>query len=665
MATRFEYFTTPRDDWQAAAGGLYLVQSFTPQVSHIITSVKLNLFIIGSPGIITVGIYDTDHGFPTTLLCSGTYDANTLSTSTTGTMTEITLGAGTVLAANHEYAIQLSQTQDNPNLCFWTQVDSGGYTRGSFMYYSDQWYQVPGPSRNFEEWGNPISNEVSITVQSSVGGTVTCGPSLDQPPGTYYQAIGTSFVVSAQPSSNYQFTRWSDGSTENPHTFIVSGPITISPIFTLNSTGSKFKIVGFFDGGPDINNPTFWNSHTFNEIDVSKLTHLIVLGFNLTSPIDPTIIGYNYATDHLPEIINACHSVGCKVLIDISDTNQSFNPSVFGSLLVNYRTGLVNSCVNVVNTYGADGIYIDWEPKVAATANEVAAMDLFLQELYSQFSPFGRVIGITDGMVGSWGTQFSASSCQYLDFIDFESYYFRLWNSSGYEINYLNNMISRGYDKTKFLLDIWTWVIDGVGNPIGTYADLMTTYPTLPPDTERINAASLPSSFHNGANWPTSDGLLLIQNIVQTQAMSNYVVQNGLGGMYIFEVNGDILPTTDGSLLKAIADILQEEPPPPPPDKASVNIISVPKGALVKINGVDSGVTDEALDLDPGTYTVRVEYTGYVPQEKSVTLVEGSNPDVTFTLVKVPGATSDTMPWLIVGGVASAALLLFLIVSDR
>jgi hypothetical protein len=106
-STLYEYYNTGDDDGVGAFGTTWWTQTFTVGASaHTVTSVKLKLYRVGTPGTFVVSIRATDEdGYPTgSDLTSGTIDGNALTTSTTGSWYEITV-TEYVLSANTKYAI--------------------------------------------------------------------------------------------------------------------------------------------------------------------------------------------------------------------------------------------------------------------------------------------------------------------------------------------------------------------------------------------------------------------------------------------------------------------------------------------------------------------------------------------------------------------------------
>jgi len=164
MATLYEYYNTGDDAyWGGPYGAHWGAQTFTPATAHKITSVKLKLFRIGSPGTATVSIRATDgNGLPTGAdLCSGTIDGNTLTTNEAGLWYEITLGAGYNLAASTKYAIVVRQNGDADNHVGWRgDWTNPTYAGGSFAQSADSgatWSAGTDIDFMFEDWGTPLA----------------------------------------------------------------------------------------------------------------------------------------------------------------------------------------------------------------------------------------------------------------------------------------------------------------------------------------------------------------------------------------------------------------------------------------------------------------------------------------------------------------------------
>jgi len=160
-STLYEHYTTGDDTRDYTYQDGRCGQTFTPLVSHRITSVKLKLYRVGSPGIVHVEIQTTDvDGVPTgTVLCNGSTDGNTLPIGSPYEWREITLGDGDNLNAATKYAIVIYiPNGDISNCIHWRRNSSGTYTRGQYCWISSsvggEWHMsLPASDMMFEEWG--------------------------------------------------------------------------------------------------------------------------------------------------------------------------------------------------------------------------------------------------------------------------------------------------------------------------------------------------------------------------------------------------------------------------------------------------------------------------------------------------------------------------------
>ncbi|MBA7636868.1 hypothetical protein ES703_44496 [subsurface metagenome] len=161
MATLYEYYNTGDDGVFNFGDNWWGAQTFTPSVTHKITSVKLLLYRSGSPGTITVSIKATDGGHPTGPdLCSGTTDGDTLPTTSPYEWREITLGAGYDPSADTKYAIVVRAPDAvAPDYIRWRyDKTSATYGGGNYEVSDDSgfiWTPYPTYDFMFEEWGEP------------------------------------------------------------------------------------------------------------------------------------------------------------------------------------------------------------------------------------------------------------------------------------------------------------------------------------------------------------------------------------------------------------------------------------------------------------------------------------------------------------------------------
>lgn len=162
MSTLYENYITGDTN----QGGLFEPnwdsQTFTPSTNHIITSVKLKLWRVGSPGTLTISIRATSSSLPTgSDLAVGTTDGDTLPTSAgSAEWREITFTTGYLLIAGTEYAIVARALSGNgSNYGQWRYDDfSPTYTDGQRAFSSNSgasWTAASTDDFMFEEYGDP------------------------------------------------------------------------------------------------------------------------------------------------------------------------------------------------------------------------------------------------------------------------------------------------------------------------------------------------------------------------------------------------------------------------------------------------------------------------------------------------------------------------------
>jgi hypothetical protein len=185
---------TVTGDWDFDNGpNRHLAETFTPQNTHKIESVKLRLSRAGSPGTILISIRNTTNGKPVGGdLCSGTMDGNTLTTDQYGAVYEIALGAGVVLEAGVQYAIIIrcpNATSSDFILVWLVSVDS--YPSGTVVYSADgsTWTIYSNMDFYFEEWGFDYSQPMDIECLYDFIGLQMLAESYDTANKTRYETM--------------------------------------------------------------------------------------------------------------------------------------------------------------------------------------------------------------------------------------------------------------------------------------------------------------------------------------------------------------------------------------------------------------------------------------------------------------------------------------------
>ena len=172
-----------------------------------------------------------------------TFNANGGLIPTGGNMGNTPSGHITTLSADRAFGTVVV-TKDQQHFC--AMVDdcpsregytfAGWYTdqTSGVQVYDNTGYRVVGTYWNNEgnwigtsnvtlyaHW-TPIPYTITVNSSNLSQGTTTGG-------GTYY--YGTNHQITATPNDCYQFTKWSDGNTDNPRTIIVNGDATYTAEF--------------------------------------------------------------------------------------------------------------------------------------------------------------------------------------------------------------------------------------------------------------------------------------------------------------------------------------------------------------------------------------------------------------------------------------------------
>ena len=166
---KYQYYDTGADGDRDAYTNNWGGQTFTPAMTHLIASVKLKLFRVGTPGTLTISIRATSAVKPTGGdLCSGEIDADTLTADTNGEWYEITLGDGYEVQPDITYAIIIRAADgDTNNKVSWRADTSiATYPGGSYTSSSDSgadWSLFSGVDTMFEIWGTGPPSPTTVT----------------------------------------------------------------------------------------------------------------------------------------------------------------------------------------------------------------------------------------------------------------------------------------------------------------------------------------------------------------------------------------------------------------------------------------------------------------------------------------------------------------------
>lgn len=138
-------------------------QTFTPQISHHLFEVKFRVYRVGWPGIVTIDTYACDPAHKPTgsILSTGTFNGNLVTTNTLGEMQTIPLSFGCSPLSGVEYALIIKAPAGNASNYINMKADpSSTYTRGvSLKTWNGgaTWSVSLTADKVFEEWGYPFT----------------------------------------------------------------------------------------------------------------------------------------------------------------------------------------------------------------------------------------------------------------------------------------------------------------------------------------------------------------------------------------------------------------------------------------------------------------------------------------------------------------------------
>lgn len=203
MAVLYEYNTTASNN---RAGTLYGSnkegQTFTigtvgDNVNQVISYVKFKMWRVGSPGNIVCELFATSENTPTgSALSSGTFDGDTLDTSSTGEVISITMSAYEMQAST-KYAIALSCPDGNyANYgCYKFNYTGNPYSGGVWITYNGSTWAVADSGTSdayFEIYSDlPLSE-----IEGTTGGSSSVSAGINAT-GELNSTINTSSSTSA------------------------------------------------------------------------------------------------------------------------------------------------------------------------------------------------------------------------------------------------------------------------------------------------------------------------------------------------------------------------------------------------------------------------------------------------------------------------------------
>jgi hypothetical protein len=288
-------------------------------------------------------------------------------------------------------------------------------------------------------------------------------------------------------------------------------------------------------------------------LDMGGLTH-IVHWAALVQANGTLDLNYQQIAADGPGLITKAHGAGVKVILGLVNPYWIGQSGNLPSAAANYRAALVSNVMNVVNTYGYDGVDIDWEPLNVSTdgANfkalaadlkaQLGAKPLMTATIVTDYafwgsahSSFDRINMMTYDMCGTWDSYSWYNSALY----DQDG---MVWSVNLAATRYKNAGVP-AY-KLGIGIPFYGYQWSGVSGPRQTMSGASMS---------QINYQSLASMIGN-PQWDSlakvpyttgSNSWISLDNAQSITEKVNYVKANGLGGWIIWNLSSDYIPTAN------------------------------------------------------------------------------------------------------------------------
>jgi hypothetical protein len=311
----------------------------------------------------------------------------------------------------------------------------------------------------------------------------------------------------------------------------------------------------------------------------SKMNYMVAgYGCYVKSPSDPSLV----YTINAPER-NIAHQAGLKYLLDFG--GQTNLTAIMNNS--NYRSTLVSNLASLVNSGGFDGLQIDWEDYSGKISQPV--YHYFLVSLRSALGT-GKIImpcvpgdlsygwvnttdlDLVDGLVlmcygGPGGAQLGTSYAKFVNTI-------KPWLNAGYNPARLFAGIPFYSDDAEDMFGSYYQVIDKFHPP--TNLNILTTSTADGFAGNKINVRG-GKLYFNGADLAVSKCL--------------WCIANGIGGVYLWNVNWDASPGSPHSLLDAVYYAVNPSAMPTPDSIPAPAPIPPPTPALTATSTPNSTFT--------------------------------------------------------------------------
>lgn len=314
--------------------------------------------------------------------------------------------------------------------------------------------------------------------------------------------------------------------------------LTTVLFFSYNSFGQKKEILGYVPAYRTVYDTAHW----WNKVTIMALSFARVQ--------DGGALNVTDIQKKFGDIVAKSHEHGIRVIVSI--THESGNKLSFSKAIVDktQRDRIVSDVMALVVSMNLDGVDVDfesWDETNATNAEKTAGLSELLKDLRKQLSE-NQILTAAFTMSALGKGYYTPSMLQCLDYMNVMTYdKTGPWGSVvgphapySYFLEGINRLVQMGVEKRKILPGIPFYGIRFPSAPYTTgsyqmmYKNILKNYP----GAENSNIISSENLYYDGIN-----------DVIQK---TEYVKNENIGGVMIWELTQDYYEDTDKSLLFAI-----------------------------------------------------------------------------------------------------------------
>lgn len=354
----------------------------------------------------------------------------------------------------------------------------------------------------------------------------------------------------------------------------------------------SFRVAGYY---PDY----YVDELPVSQIRFDKLTDIIYFSVypNEDGSLNTSKIN-NEDPNTMQDLVRAAKDNNVKVWICVGGASRSIN---FGTVIANsqYRATFITQLMQFSLTNGFNGIDLDWEP-ITDPTNYAS----FIRELKTEMIPHSLLLSVdVYALGGSLGSE-AFNSIDWLHVMAYDMY--KTKEHSTYEdaLAGLAHWESAGFPRSKMILGLPFFgreiVEEGQESPYYPYKQIVGLYHPGP-EVDEIAGINF-----NGINT--------------IKAKTQYVVENGYGGVMFWELTND--STDQTSLLAAVAKTVHLNRPPDFNcdylfDIADLNYLIAEwlmTGCAAENTWCQRRDLDISGEVDLSDFVIFCQYWGFLPQ---------------------------------------------------